>query len=218
MLPLRRSNPGRATASWCVMCVATLALALSPIPASGAGGTKAAPGSYCPLPEPGQTPQCLDPAREQYGSVFAALDDGVISDQQLETLEADVADGAGSDRAYLALSSITWVYYQIAQQAAAAAGEDPQVVARLERLNQLLSRAYEVSADSPQFQTAMLDAARDLQNRAPPVSLECIDADGRPAECSATEALLRGYAAASSEIGIRGALQKLLERAVRNGS
>jgi hypothetical protein len=64
----------------------------------------------------------------------------------------------------------------------------------------------------------MLDAARDLQQRAPAVPLECLDSDGQPAECSATEALLRGYAATSGEIGIRGALQKLLERAVGDGS
>lgn len=203
--------------SW-VVCGFALGLALAPISAFGAGEAKVAPGSYCPLPEPGQTPQCLDPARAQYESVFAALDDGAINDQQLEKLEADVADGAGSDNAYLALSSITWVYYRLAQQAAAAPGEDPEIVARLDRLNRLLSGAYESSSDSPQFQTAMLDAARDLQNRAPKVSLECMDEAGDPARCSATEALLRRYAATSSEIGIRGALQKLLERAVGDGS
>ncbi len=204
-------SQGLSYAVW----VLALGLALAPIRALGAGGAK---GAYCPLPEPGQTPQCLDPARKQYELVFEALDDGAINDEQLENLEADVADGAGSDHAYLALNSITWVYYRIAQQAAAAPGGDPEVVARLDRLNRLLSSAYEASADSPQFQTAMLDAARDLQNRAPKVSIECLDEAGLPAECSATEALLRGYAAASSEIGIRGALQKLLERAGGDGS
>ncbi len=192
--------------------------AFCPLAASAAGADKVAPGAYCPLPEPGQKRQCLDPARREYEDVFAALDDGAVSDEQLEVLEADVASGAESDKAYLALNSITWVYYRIAQQAAAAPDEDPEVVARLDRLNQLLSSAYEASADSPRFQSAMVDAARDLQNRAPAVPLDCVDDDGQPSECSATEALLRGYAAASGEIGIRGALQKLLERAIGSGS
>jgi len=203
----------------CLAAVTAAAvIALYPALGAAAGDGKIGPGAYCPLPEPGQKPQCLDPARKQYESVFAALDEGTVDDEDLEQLEADVAVGAGSENAYLALNSITWVYYQLAQQAAAAPDADPVVVARLARLNQVLSTAYEASADSPQFQSAMLDAARDLQNRAPAVSVECIGEDGEPAECSATEALLRGYAAASGEIGIRGALQKLLERAVGSGS
>jgi len=186
--------------------------------AAFAGGGGAVPGAYCPIPEPGQRSACQDPARAAYRDVFAALDEGAISDEQLETLEADVAAGARSHNAYAALNSITFVYYRIANDAAAAPGEDPNVVARLERLNRVLSRAYEASADDPRFQTAMLDAARDLQQRTPEVALACADAAGQPTECSATEALLRGYAATSGELGIRGALQKLLERAVGNGS
>ena len=93
-----------------------------------------------------------------------------------------------------------------------------EAMVRSDKTVVVLSRAYEASADSPQFQYAMLNAAQDLQERAPAVSLQCADAEGQPAKCSATEALLRSYAAASSEIGIRGALQKLLERVTGKGS
>ncbi len=187
-------------------------LLLLSISAPAWAGGKNEPGAYCPFPEPGQTPQCMDPARAEYGDVFAALDDGAISDEQLETLEADVAAGAGSENAYLALTSITFVYYTIAQQAAASPAEDPGVVRRLERLNALLSGAYRASADDVNYRDAMQSAAQDLQRRAPAVSLQCVDDAGQPAECQSTEALLHQYAAVSDEIGIRGALRKLLQR------
>jgi hypothetical protein len=179
------------------------------LPALGAGDM--APGAYCPFPEPGQKPACMDPARERYGELFEALDEGQVDDAQLQALEADVAAGAGSADAYTALSSITFVYYRIAQQAASAPDQDPVVVGRLARLNELLAGAYQAS-DDPEYRDAMRTAARDLEQRAPSVAFECSDKNGQPAECGATEDLLRRYANASEQIGIRGALRKLLER------
>ena len=49
-----------------------------------AGG---ASGAYCPFPEPGQKPACLDPARAKYEEVFAALDDGEVADEHIDALE-----------------------------------------------------------------------------------------------------------------------------------
>lgn len=178
-------------------------------PAWGAG--KIEPGAYCPFPEPGQKPACMDPARAKYGELFAALDEGEVDDEHIEALEVDVTD-AGSDDAYLALSSLTYVYYTIARQAAAAPDADPVVAERLARLNDVLAGAYEAAADDPAYRDAMRTAARDLEARAPAVSLECTDASGEPVACRSTEDLLSRYATASEQIGIRGALRKILER------
>lgn len=172
------------------------------------------PGSYCPLPEPGQRPACLEPARATYGEVFDGLDEGTVSDAQLQQLEADMEEGAASENRYVALSSLTYAYYRLAQREASAPGADPIVAARLQRWNRLLGRAFEASSDDSAFQEAMLTAAHDLQARAPKVTLSCVDASGAESPCDSTEALLRGFDAASSTIGIRGALESLLERLV----
>ena len=50
------------------------------------------------------------------------------------------------------------------------------------------------------------------------VRLGCADAQGKPAECDSTEAVLRGFDAANDEVGLRGALRRLFERIVGSES
>jgi hypothetical protein len=200
------------------MTVARIAIAgaiLLPI-ALGAplafGAQEIEPGAYCPFPQKGETPKCLEPAQDQYAEFFAALAAGEISDGDVANLERDVASGAWSETPYLAISSLSYGYYQLAQLAAANPDEDPAVVARLERWNELLVRAYDVSGDDPSYRAAVREAALDLERRGPRVTLECVDDRGRTTECNSTEAVLRGFNQAEEQIGIRGALGHLIRR------
>lgn len=189
-------------------------LLLAPIAASGlarAAGDPSAAGAYCPLPPPGERPRCLDPAQATYGEFFAALESGVPSDSASARLDADLAAGATSENAYLALSSLAYGYWTLSERAAAEQA-DPALAARLESWNALLGRAYETSPEDPSYRAAVRAAALDLQRRAPPVRLHCADADGGSAECDSTEAVLRGIDAASGEVGLRAALARLIER------
>jgi hypothetical protein len=102
--------------------------------------------------------------------------------------------------------------YRLAQQAAANPEQDPVIVARLQRWNSLLSAAYDSSAEDPNYRAAVREAALDLSERAPQVALACADERGEIAECSSTEAVLRGFNRTQDQVGIRGALGRLLER------
>ncbi len=175
------------------------------------------PGAYCPLPEPGITPACLVPAKEAYGEFFRSVEEGDVGDAQAARVEADVAAGIGADHPYLALSSLAYGYYRLSERAAQRGGEDPAAAARLERWNALLAAAYRASPDDPGFQRAVREAALDIQHRAPPVRLTCVDAAGETHPCDSTEAVLRGLDAADGKVGIRGALERLLERIGGNG-
>ena len=44
------------------------------------------------------------------------------------------------------------------------------------------------------------------------VSLPCAGPDGEPRECNSTEDVLRGFNVASERVGIRGALERVIER------
>ncbi len=189
---------------------ALMALVLAPVP--GLAGDAIGPGAYCPLPEKGEEPRCLAPARDEYQNFFAALsNEGELDDAAAARLEADVAAGAGGARPYLALSSLSYGYYRLAHQAAATPGEDPEIVARLERWNALLARAWEGSGADAEYRSALRQAATDLHDRAP-LGLPCRDAAGRPAECNSTEVVLRGLDTVEGEVGVRGALENLFER------
>lgn len=195
--------------------LAACACAVGAFTARGAG--EVAPGAYCPLPKAGEVPKCLQPAREEYRDFFAALDRGGVGNREAARLEADVAGGAASQRAYLALSSLSYGYYQLARQAAAAPSTDPAVTARLERWNTLLASAYETSPDDAEYREAVRTAALELHERAL-VRLGCVDAQGEPSECDSTEAVLRGFDAADDEVGFRGALRRLFQRIAGGGS
>ena len=156
----------------------------------------------------------MEPAQHEYAEFFTALDEGEISDADAERLESEVASGATGTAPYLAISSISYGYYRLAQRAAESPGEDPEVVARLQRWNELLSAAYDTSAGDPNYRKAVRDAAHDLQQRAPAVVLACADERGHATECNSTEAVIRGINRTQETVGIRGALERLLDRLV----
>ena len=200
---------GRGARAIAALSAALLGGLLAAAPATAAGEVR--PGAYCPLPQAGVEPACLDPARAEYDDFFAALEAGDVDDAESLQVEADVAGGGASVNAYLALSSLSYGYYRLAQQAASAPAADPATIARLERWNALLARAYATSADDRSYREAVHAAASDLHRRAR-VRVGCVDAEGQPAECDSTEAVLRGFDAVDREVGIRGALRRLLAR------
>jgi hypothetical protein len=178
--------------------------------ARGAGDPSAA-GAYCPLPPPGEARRCLDPAKAAYGEFFTALETGLPADSAAARVESDLAAGSVSANAYLALSSLAYGYWRLSERAAAAQ-PDPALALRLERWNALLREAYATSAQDARYRTAIRAAALDLLRRAPPVRLRCVAADGTTSECDSTEAVLRGIDSAAGEVGLRGALERLLQR------
>ena len=204
---------------------ALLVMSLFAAPPSPGASGDVEPGAYCPLPKQGEKPSCLEPAMDQYKDFFAALDDDDASvgdaDAKLGRVERDLAAGASSENAYLALSSLTYGYYRLSLRAAAQESQgpaDPRVVARLERWNALLGAAYDASPEDERFRNAVHEAAQDLQHRAPPVRLRCVDESGDTVECTSTEAVIRGVNAAAGEVGIRGGLERLLERIMGGGA
>lgn len=188
-----------------------LAGLLSATGALAAGEVK--PGAYCPFPKPGEAPACMTPAKQKYGEFFTALDgEGAVGDAALAQVEADVAAGAGSQDAYLALSSLAYGYYRLSQQAADTPGNDPEIVARLERWNTLLAQAYAESAEDEPYQASVREAALDLQRRSPKVELSCLDEAGGRVACDSTDAVVRDIDRLRDEVGVRGALARLLGR------
>jgi hypothetical protein len=172
-------------------------------------GNAAQAGAYCPLPRAGEKPSCLEPARAEYTDFFQAIDESAADDARLARVEEAVARG---DQDYLALSSLAWGYYRLSQQAAATPGADPEIAARLERWNEVLGAAYGTRPENDPYREAVRTAAIDLQEKAPPVTLRCTDANGDTTECDSTEAVVRGIDAAAADVGPRGALERLLER------
>lgn len=172
-----------------------------------------APGAYCPLPQAGEKPKCLEPAVAAYGEFFEAVEaQGPVSDEPLARVEADVAAGGDESSSYLALSSLAYGYYRLSQRAAEAGGVDADVARRLERWNALLAQAYETHAADDAYRRSLREAAVDLHARAPGVEVACEDAAGQPARCGSTEALLRALHGQRDSVGVRGALGRLLER------
>ena len=173
--------------------------ALLPLATGATGDDPAKPGAYCPLPEPGEVPQCQAPARAEFGDFFEAVESGGVDDRQAQRLEAALAGGSSDEELYLALSSLAYGYFRLAQRAAADPKARPELAARLDGWNRVLVDAYASSDANPEFQQAVRQAALDLADRAPPVStdgglLELIaQADGRSS-------------------GMRGPLEGLVER------
>ena len=176
------------------------------------GSDEIKPGAYCPFPQKGETPECLESARDQYAEFFTALARGELSDEDVAHLERDVASGPSSEAPYLAISSLSYGYYQLAMSAASNPDEDPAIVARLQRWNELLVQAYDMGADDPSYRAAVREAALDLERRGPPVTLSCVDERGRTSDCNSTESVLRGFNRVEEQVGIRGALDRLFQR------
>lgn len=200
----------------CQSAVLLACLAIGPAVASQAGGG-ATPGAYCPLPERGEVPKCMAPARATYTEYFTALDRGAVQDADAASLEAAVAQGAAAEHAYLALSSLAHGYYELARREAGRPEQDPEVALRLARWNALLEHAYAASSDDESYRAAVRRAAQELRERAP-LRVPCSDAHGAPSACSSTESVLRSIEAADEHAGVRGALERLLRRFLPEGS
>lgn len=172
---------------------------LLPLSLQASGNDPSQAGAYCPLPELGQVPQCLAPAKAEFGDFFAAVEAGGVEDSQSRRLEAALASGSTGDESYLALSSLAYGYFKLAQRAAADPSSRPELAARLDRWNAVLLKAYSDSESNPEFQQAVRLAARDLDTKAPAIApggglLQLISqADGRSS-------------------GMRGALEGLMGR------
>jgi hypothetical protein len=133
----------RLAAFWLAAGVASAGLAVA------AGEVK--PGAYCPLPEAGESPVCLDPAKAEYSEFFSAIGESNLDDARLARVEMAVAE---SDADYMALSSLAWGYYQLSRAAARTPGVDPEITARLERWNALLGRGGAGGGTRPAEQRA----------------------------------------------------------------
>ena len=189
---------------------------LSPGPARPAGDPSQ-PGAYCPFPKKGEKPVCFDQVEAEYSDFFAAVDSGVVDEVEVSQLERTLQQADRTEERTLALSSLAYGYFMLAERAASSEHPDPALVARLESWNALLSRVYEDPASEPGFRTAVREAALDLHARAPdvgPDSGECEPAeDGRT--CGTTSRLLvalRRIDDPDAGTGVRGALGKLLGR------
>jgi hypothetical protein len=190
---------------------ASFALALLAGPA-GADQPKPKPGAYCPLPEEGQAPVCLQPAQRAYTEFFAGLAQNKLSNEDAQRVEADVAQGARSARSYEALSTLAYGYYRLARASASQGHADPELLARLEHWNELLSKAYTSSEADASYQAAVREAAIDVGRRTPPMGLRCTDPQGKPARCDSTEAVVRAMGEVRDSTGVRGQIGRLLDR------
>jgi hypothetical protein len=56
------------------------------------------------------------------------------------------------------------------------------------------------------------EAALDLKRRSPPVALSCLTESGTRVPCDSTDAVLRDIDRLRDEVGVRGALSRLLGR------
>jgi hypothetical protein len=154
----------------------------------------------------------MQTARAEYGSFLEDVDAGQVREETAVALEADLES---EDRAYLALSSLAYGYYRLAQHAASQPSPSPVLTSRLDHWNALLSALYAGNADGSDLRRAVLAAALDLHERAPRVPTHCGDAAGELEECDSTGLLiwtLQNMDEQNQTHGIRGALSRLLDR------
>lgn len=199
-----------------MLLVALTALAGS-APGAAAAGDPSQPGAYCPFPKAGEKPVCFGEVEEEYADFFEAVDSGRVDDPRVSEVEQALAAPRGEAERTLALSSLAYGYFMLAERAATQEHPDPLLVARLESWNDLLSRAYSDAAAPPTFRTAVREAALDLHARAPAVRAsgeECAEA-GDADSCETTSQLLvalRRIDDVDADSGVRGALGRLLGR------
>ncbi len=213
----RRSSARRAARS---PCAALFSLAALLVPSVEAAENPSQPGAYCPFPEKGEKPVCFTRVEQEYGDFFAAVDSGQVDDPKVAELERTLQRGGSDEDRTLALSSLAYGYFMLAERAASAESPDPVLVARLESWNALLGAVYEDAETEPSLRTAVRDAALDLHERAAVVPTACAPgSDGEP--CQTTGRLLqtlRRIDDPNAESGIRGALGKLLGRMLDDDS
>ncbi len=204
--------PHHRTAALTALCCAALAanLLATPVRADGSQAAAAQPGAYCPLPEKGDVPACLTPAQAQYGEFFAGLESGEFDERQTSVVEADLAASDETERSYLALSSLSYGYYRLAQRLSNQRTADPALLARLAHWNQLLLEVYEGDDAAKPFREAVRQAAVDLHTRAPAVGETCKPTANEP--CRGAEGLVRALAAIDARAGLRSPLTRLMSR------
>lgn len=205
----RRHGTARTTTALAAMAV----IVLAPAAEAAEGAAAAQPGAYCPLPEPGQKPVCLAPAEAKYGAFFAALERGAVSSDEAAAVESDLTPGADSEDAYLALSSLSYGYWRLAEQVGAEPDADPALHERLARWNLLMIELYNQAVDDPAFRAAVREAASDLHRRSPPRAAPC--PNRYPGGCVHTDQLVRALAAIDDTAGVRSPLGRLLQRMMR---
>ena len=98
-------------------------------------------------------------------SLFVALDEVGVLATAASRVETDLA--GSTDDAYMALSSLAYAYWRMALTAAESEQVDPDVAAKLEEWNDLLSYVYQKRSDDPRFRSALREAAQDLESRTP---------------------------------------------------
>jgi len=186
-------------------------------PAAWAGdvrpsGDSAELGAYCPLPKPGQAPAaCLGTAQSTYADFFSAVESGTLDELDQGSAARGEADLYDADRAYLALSSLAYGYYRVAESAARAPGADDAFAARLAHWNELLGKAYQDSAPAQQggLRGALQQAVADLRAHAPAVALhDCVGSGS----CTSTGALVEAFGAIDRAAGLRSPLAQLVQR------
>lgn len=199
------------------LAAAVCACAFGPAPAdAGSSSDPRAVGAYCPLPAPGERPSCLAPAQQAYGSFFAAVQEGRIEPTASDLVEADLAGAAGSERAYLALSSMSYGYFRLAEQIGVRPDADPILRARLARWNDLLLELYGQSNLDPAFREAIRDMANDLHRNTVGLRPSC--ASTAFAQCGEAEDLVRAMAAMDGRTGVRSPLAQILQRMLGPGT
>lgn len=192
-----------------------LALLLGGPAFSGSPLQAAQPGAYCPLPEPGQVPACLTPAQQEYQAFFAGVHSGRLASEASAQVEADLAGTAGIERAYLALSSVSYGYLRLAEQIGVRPDADPVLLARLGRWNDLLVGLYGHSQLDPEFRRAIQLMATDLHRHLARQSVVMPASCGGDLEsCGQSAELLRAMAAVDQHTGVRSPLAQLLQRLV----
>ncbi len=206
MLVAARALLGSAPA----LLVAALAGLGPALEARGAGEIEA--GAYCPLPQKGETPKCLEPAMREYGEFFTAVGEGKVDAESLARVEEALNAPDGSPKSYLALSSLAYGYWRLSERASGQEETHEEITDQLAQWNAVLGRAYDASAEDETFRMALREAALDLQAHAPPVRVSCLDDRGRATECSSTDVVVRGLDTAASDVGLRGGLRRLIQR------
>jgi hypothetical protein len=185
---------------------------------TGGSAGRPQPGDYCPFPKQDEKPACMIPAQQRYAEFFESVDTGHVSEIDEKPVARDLA-GAGEgdiEDPYLALSSLAYAYYRLAERAAASLEPDPVLVARLEQWNRLFSAAYEASSPRSRFREALRRAAADLHQRAPAVPAAC-EGGGGSADCDTTGVLLLALEQLDEKHGFRGAVSRLLSRLLGRG-
>lgn len=207
--PTRPGPRARGRARRRTLLLALLALVLASAPVARGDGSQ--PGSYCPFPEDGKKPKCLEGPQERYAGFFEDVESGAADPRGQAELEADLGAGEAR-RTWEAVSSLAYGYYLLARRAAASPDADPELTSRLERWNRLLARAYNESPPDGELRRAVATAASDLEQRAPGVEIDC-DGDAATDErCHSTVQLVQGLRQERDSTGVRGQLGRLLQR------